>query len=327
MREARELMGQNPADWKWGRIHRAAFEHPMATTVERREVFNLADVPRGGDATTVNNTGNGRLQVHGASFREVIDVSDWDRSTMVNVPGQSGQPTSRHYGDLLPLWASGRYHPMAFSREAVERNAAARLWIRPRVAGSESPSAGTPRAGTGTPPVPELPSFAGAVVNVDRRGSLIAACASEGGTMTIGARTLPRTYVWVLDGDAIRQLGTSPGSCDPSWSPDAARLAVVTPNGLWTYSPVLDDPKLLAETHLPRQPKNETDYTAYLRPRWSADGQRIAYLVTNGATTWVEVVDTQVGRKLFKSDAETYTFEWTSDPRALKVGSRTVRIP
>jgi penicillin amidase len=325
MAEARQLMGRDPGSWSLGRIHHAAFEHALATTEARREVFNLADVPRGGDATTVNNTGSGRRQQHGASFREVIDVDDWDRSTMINVPGQSGQPGSRHYGDLLPLWAAGQYHPMAFSREAVERNAAARLWLRPP---AERPA---PPADPSSPPeaieVPELPSFAGTVVNVDRHEGKVAACASEGGTMTIGARTLPRTYVWVVDGDALRQLGTTPGSCDPAWSPDGARLAVVTPQGLWTYSAVLDHPRLLSETHLPRQPKNETDYTAFQRPRWSADGQRIAYLVTDGATSWVEVVDTRVGRKLFKSDADTYAFEWGADPRLLKIGARTIRLP
>ena len=60
-----------------------------------------------------------------------MDVADWDRSTTINVPGQSGQPGSRHYGDLLPMWAKGAYHPMAFSREAVERHAASRLKLVP----------------------------------------------------------------------------------------------------------------------------------------------------------------------------------------------------
>jgi acyl-homoserine lactone acylase PvdQ len=37
------------------------------------------------------------------------DLSNWDNSVAVNVPGQSGQPTSPHYSDLLPLWSEGRY--------------------------------------------------------------------------------------------------------------------------------------------------------------------------------------------------------------------------
>ncbi|MGH9331572.1 MAG: penicillin acylase family protein, partial [Vicinamibacterales bacterium] len=130
-REAVRRFGPDPARWSWGQAHRARFEHALATTPERRAILNLTDLPRGGDGTTVNATGSGERQTSGASFREIIDVADWDRSVMINVPGNSGQPLSPHYGDLLPLWADGRYHPMLFSREAVHRHAAARLVLRP----------------------------------------------------------------------------------------------------------------------------------------------------------------------------------------------------
>jgi len=184
-------------------------------------------------------------------------------------------------------------------------------------------------SGTGAAAPPELPSFVGSLVNFDRRDGRVAACALEpgGGEVVIGARKIPRTFVWVIEPDAARQLGSTPGSCDPAWSPDGTRLAVVAANGLWTYSPTLGDPRLLAETHLPRQPKDESDYTAFSKPRWSPDGARLAYLVTNGATSWVEVVDAATGRRLYRSDTDTYGFEWTTDPRVLRVGTRTVRLP
>jgi len=130
--EAERLMGADPASWAWGRIHQAEFEHPLSTTPARAEAFDLAPVPRGGDGTTPNATGSGRRQTSGASYREVIDLGDWDRSTMINVPGQSGQPGSPFYDNLLPLWADGRYHPMLFTREAVEANLAGRLVLRPK---------------------------------------------------------------------------------------------------------------------------------------------------------------------------------------------------
>ncbi|MCX6552750.1 MAG: penicillin acylase family protein [Acidobacteria bacterium] len=130
-REAARLMGPDQSTWTYGRIHRAYWEHPLASTPARRDVFNLPDVPRGGDATAPFATGTGPSQTHGASFREVIDLADWDRSTTINVPGESGQPRSPFYGNLLPLWAAGQYHPMLFSRQAVEANASARLVMRP----------------------------------------------------------------------------------------------------------------------------------------------------------------------------------------------------
>ncbi len=130
-REATSRLGDDPSRWAWGRLHYASFEHPLATTAALAEIMNLPPVPRGGDGTTVNNTSGNLRQSSGASFREVIDVGAWDESTSINVPGLSGQPGSRHYGDLLPLWAEGRYHPMLFSREAVEAHAAGRLTLVP----------------------------------------------------------------------------------------------------------------------------------------------------------------------------------------------------
>ncbi|HEY3383939.1 MAG TPA: penicillin acylase family protein [Vicinamibacterales bacterium] len=129
--DATRAMGSNPSTWAWGRIHRAYWEHPLAGTAARRDVFNLPDVPRGGDANAPFATGTGSHQTHGASFREVIDLADWDRSMTINVPGASAQPGSRFYGNLLPIWAAEQYHPMPYSRAAVEANAAARLALVP----------------------------------------------------------------------------------------------------------------------------------------------------------------------------------------------------
>lgn len=128
---ARAAMGADPSGWSWGRLHQVHFKHPFSGWPGIDTTFDLPPYPRGGDATTVNNTGHGALQSHGASFRMVLDTADWDRSMMINVPGQSAQPRSAHYGDLLPIWARGDYHPMPFSRAAVERHAAHRLWLRP----------------------------------------------------------------------------------------------------------------------------------------------------------------------------------------------------
>ena len=38
---------------------------------------------------------------------------------------------TNRYDDLLPLWAEARYHPMLFSRAAVEKAAESRLRLAP----------------------------------------------------------------------------------------------------------------------------------------------------------------------------------------------------
>jgi penicillin amidase len=50
---------------------------------------------------------------------------------MTNVPGESGDPTSKHYDDLIEDWAWGQYHPMPFTRKAVEAATEERLILKP----------------------------------------------------------------------------------------------------------------------------------------------------------------------------------------------------
>ena len=128
----RKTLGPDPDAWRWGALHTTPFHHPLATTPERKAVFDLPTVERGGGGETVNSAaGFGFEATHGASFREILDVADWDRSVAVNVPGQSGQPGSPHYGDLLPFWSEGLYFPFLFSREKIEKAATERLVLAP----------------------------------------------------------------------------------------------------------------------------------------------------------------------------------------------------
>ncbi|PWT90245.1 MAG: penicillin acylase family protein, partial [Proteobacteria bacterium] len=107
--------GKDESAWQWGKLHQLTLSHPLG----KRE-YQLGPVARPGDGNTVNATSGANFrQTNGASWREVLDVGDWDRSVMTNVPGESGDPSSPHYGDLLNDWAAGKYHPMPFSRKAV----------------------------------------------------------------------------------------------------------------------------------------------------------------------------------------------------------------
>lgn len=131
--ELRAQYGPERKAWNWGNLHQAFFRHPLEGDPGLRTVLDRGPVPRGGDAITVNNTSAGAnlRQTSGASYRQILDLSDWDRSVAINVPGQSGEPGSPHYDDLLPLWAEGKYHPLAFSRPYVEKVTRHRLILRP----------------------------------------------------------------------------------------------------------------------------------------------------------------------------------------------------
>jgi penicillin amidase len=119
-----QSQGADPSKWRWGRSHVRAYPHPFVPA------FDLATVERPGGAGTV--------AADGASYREILDVADWDRSIATNTPGQSGQPGSRFYGNLLPLWAGDQYFPLAFSKQAVEKHAATRLTLKSRAGTTSS---------------------------------------------------------------------------------------------------------------------------------------------------------------------------------------------
>ena len=76
--------------------------------------------------------GRGTAAEIGPSFRQILDVADWDRSVATNAPGQSGSPSSPHFADLARTWAAGEYFPLLFSDEAVKENAEATLTLVPR---------------------------------------------------------------------------------------------------------------------------------------------------------------------------------------------------
>ena len=128
-----QRLGPDSSLWSWGRLHPIRFRHPLDQLPGTTGQLDAEPLPRPGDEYTVNAAGFDASweQVSGASYREILDTGDWDRSVAINTPGQSGQPGSRHYTDLLPLWDQGRYFPLAYSRQAVEAVTVDRLTLRP----------------------------------------------------------------------------------------------------------------------------------------------------------------------------------------------------
>jgi penicillin amidase len=129
-----KLLGPDASQWSWGKLHTVNFRHALDQQPSAKTLFDLGPLSRPGDEYTVNATGasgDSWEQNSGASYREILDTSDWDKSVAVNTPGQSGQPGSPHYSDLMPLWDAGRYFPLLYSQKAVEGAANDRLMLEP----------------------------------------------------------------------------------------------------------------------------------------------------------------------------------------------------
>src|SRR5579859_711389 len=115
--------GPDVKQWTWGQLHRIKFQHPLDSAPWATALFDRGPMKRPGDGLVVQATAfrdDSFDQLTGASYREIFDLADWDRSVGINVPGQSGQPGSKHYDDLLPLWIEGKYFPLAYSKSAVD---------------------------------------------------------------------------------------------------------------------------------------------------------------------------------------------------------------
>jgi penicillin amidase len=128
--------GADPAKWRYGQSHYSTFNHPLA------RAYDLPRAERDGGFNTVNSTG--------AVYRLITDFSNLDKSVFTLGPGQSGQPGSPHYGDLLDRWNGGGFFPLHYSREAVVKNTRDTLVLQP--AGGRS--TGLMRSGAGPTDLP-----------------------------------------------------------------------------------------------------------------------------------------------------------------------------
>jgi penicillin amidase len=136
VKEVSLLLGPELADWAWGKLHHAQFDHALGAVVDEptRTQLDVSRLQLGGTAfspmAATYRPGDFRT-IEGASFRMVLDVGRWDESVAINAPGQSGDPESRFYRNLAPLWAAGEYVPLLYSRPAVEAAAFCRYRLTP----------------------------------------------------------------------------------------------------------------------------------------------------------------------------------------------------
>lgn len=119
--------GRDMTRWRWGDAHYAPFRHAVFSRIWMvRDIVGFR-VPTNGDYFTINR-GAGRSSTrdtvfqhtHGASLRAIYDLADLDRSEFMIAPGQSGNPLSRHWGDLAQDWADGRHFAISGDRARLQ---------------------------------------------------------------------------------------------------------------------------------------------------------------------------------------------------------------
>ncbi len=131
-----QLQGNDSNTWEWGKLLQMTLEHPLsfAVTPKEKEALNVGPLPRKGSAFTPNQAiyrSRDFEQIHGASVRMIFDIGNWDNTQAINFPGQSGEPSSPHYRDLVALWENGEYFPLLYTRDAIEAETKTKLHLIP----------------------------------------------------------------------------------------------------------------------------------------------------------------------------------------------------
>ncbi|MEI6984882.1 MAG: penicillin acylase family protein [Rhodospirillaceae bacterium] len=114
VRALAERHGDEPLRWRWGDEHVAVFEHPLLAQVPLLGRFFALNIPADGDGYTINQAASPISSanmpfsdVHGPGLRAVYDLADLDHSLFMISTGQSGNPLSPHYRDMVSSWRDG----------------------------------------------------------------------------------------------------------------------------------------------------------------------------------------------------------------------------
>lgn len=97
----------------WGDRHHAVFSHPVLQYVPVISGFATLSAPTSGGFATLNrgtyardHSGTSFPHVHGAGYRAVYELSPDETASIIIAGGQSGNPLSLHYRDLMGRWLS-----------------------------------------------------------------------------------------------------------------------------------------------------------------------------------------------------------------------------
>nr|QCC21403.1 RenL [Candidatus Endohaliclona renieramycinifaciens] len=114
MQKLIERLGKNEKNWQWGKVHSSTFKALGIGEIKWLSWIWNRSISTPGDSYTVNvGTYNDHFdQIGGATYRQLIDLSDFENSYYIQALGQSGNPLSKHYDDLMNMWQKGQYIKM-----------------------------------------------------------------------------------------------------------------------------------------------------------------------------------------------------------------------
>ncbi|MCP4137756.1 MAG: penicillin acylase family protein [bacterium] len=132
-----EKIGDDPEDWKWGKIHTMTFAHPLGKVKLLDFVFNLNSdsYPVGGSVHTVSPYSYLFVKPFsayvGACHRHIFDCADWNRSYSILPTGNSGNPGSDFYGNQTEDYINGKYYKDIVDKKMIQKVAHFKMKLHP----------------------------------------------------------------------------------------------------------------------------------------------------------------------------------------------------
>ena len=132
----RTKLGDDREKWSWGALHTITFKHPLG---ERGGIagwyFNRGPFPSAGGRHTVNNgwfnLGDPYQTEQISSYRFIVDMGDAEHVLAMNHSGESDNPASAHYEDMIEPWRGGQYHVLSPSLPEAQASATAEIELIP----------------------------------------------------------------------------------------------------------------------------------------------------------------------------------------------------
>ncbi len=104
--------GALPQNWQWGQVHHAVFRYLGLGESKALGFIWNRQISTPGDRYTIDvgvYDEKNFNQIAGSSYRQIIDLSDFQRSVYMQTLGQSGNVLSPFYQNFMQPWRDGRY--------------------------------------------------------------------------------------------------------------------------------------------------------------------------------------------------------------------------
>lgn len=111
----RRLGELSATDWAWGRVKNTRIMH----LVPNFRSFGRTGIVNGGGSSIVNATSG----THGPSWRMVVQLDgEWPMAYGLYPGGQSGNPGSAYYDNMIDRWANGELDTLLFMKSVDEQS-------------------------------------------------------------------------------------------------------------------------------------------------------------------------------------------------------------